>query len=494
MAGFDNNENKKRDISLNARNSSGIHPGARPGGVNPPQAPVPQSPAISSPGQPRPLQPGQPPQSPQASTQPPTPAPGPGTGRGQAPQTVRPMPQGTAAGSLASQSGMPQRPSSPQPGQLASGRPVVTQPVSPYAGATGAPPAAPGRPAAPQPVSPYAGAAVAPMSAQDRPVPPHPVSPYAGGALAGPGTAPGDTPPRQPPSPYAGAAVAAARITTDISDEEKKRLEEQERTQRYSELTFVEKVSFSGALVWGYRTNFIYGALAVVVFHWCLQHLIDSNFGSESDNILLGLPVLLLSSFASLFVGVCFATLISYIADHGDPESTTDLLFAPSSGGRFLKIAPSLALWALFYSIINYSIFTGSESSLISILANVVVISCTVPITMCIVYYIADSQDFTPMEGVIRPIKILTANIIDWLLLIPVSIFAIISAVIVIGALWTIPTLPVFGGLFVLGLQVLLSFSIIMMTASYIFVYGCYVFKETTAQLKLAGNDDDGDE
>ena len=389
------------------------------------------------------------------------------------------------------------------------GRPLVRQPASPYAGAVGVPPATPGRPPTPQPaapygggannpstvsgrpsaqqpVSPYAGAAIAAPVAPGPPSGPQPVSPYAGASVSSPGSASGQSAPIQPTSLYAGAAVAAPRVTAAIDDEEKKQLEDQERTQRYSELTFFEKVSFAATLTWGYRTNFICGAVAVVVFNWCLQHLIEKHFGNGGSSLLFGLPVLFLSTFASLFAGVCFATVISYIADNGDPDSTIDLLFAPTTGSRFITIAPALGVWALVYSAINLLLFSMDKSpSIVNVVVNVVVVSCIVPLTMCVIYYIADNDEFNLIEGVAGPFRIFCVNIIDWLLFVPVSIFIFISTLLAIMAVLSMP--PV--GFMIIGVMVVLSLIIIMLCVCYIFVYGCYVYKETAAKVKLASED-----
>ena len=487
MAEFDNSGAKNRNNPMTDGKPGGAAPGMRPRGANPQQTPVSRPPAGVAPGHQRPLHQGQPQPSPLGS--PPLMNPAQGAVRDSGQSLVRPTPQGQAAGNLANGPVIPQQPSvgsPPYPSQSFPARAVPPQPGRSYAGAQAANPTPNGRPVAPQPVSPYAGAAAATPAVPGQPPNPQPGSPYAGGTLAGPASVPGAAP-LQPPSLYAGAAVAAPGITTAINDEEKKRMEEQERIQRYSELTFFEKASFSGTLVWGYRTNFIFGAVAVVVFHWCLQHLIDKYLGAGSGNILLGLPVLFLSSFASLFVGVCFASLISYIADHGDPESTADLLFGPTNGNRFLKIAPALGIWALIFSGLNFLIFTmNGSSSLISILFNVSIISCTVPITMCVVFYLADNEDFSPAEGVGIPLKMFVSNIIGWLLFIPVSIFTIISTLIAIIVVWMIPPF----GFIILGIMVVLSLIIVMLGVSYIFTYGCYVYKETAAKDRLAQQED----
>lgn len=396
------------------------------------------------------------------------------TGRGVHPsgQTqISPRPVSSHSGSISASVGQVVRPLSQPP---ASPKPAPQYPGTP--------------PLANQGIHPSAQTSALPQSAAERtsasisqnsPG----ISPYAGAAAAIPGSAVSQAGLVSPTSLYAGAAVAAPGITTAISDEEKKRIEKQERTQRYSELTFFEKVSFSGALVWGYRTNFIFGVIAVVAFQWCLQHLIEKNFSANLDNI-WGLPVLFLSSFASLFVGVGFAALISDIADHGDPDSTTDLLFTPVN--RFLKIYPAVAVWAVIYSAINLFIYSmGKSPSFAGMVVNMLIISCVVPLTMCVLYYIANNEEFTLAEGITGPVQIFFSNITGWLLFIPVILFTVIATALAIMFVLMIPAF----GFVMIGVIVILCLSIVMLSVSYIFTYGCYVFKETAAKLELAADD-----
>ncbi len=323
------------------------------------------------------------------------------------------------------------------------------------------------------------GGLTSPQTAVKPPMP----SPEAegGGIPPAPGTStPEGWPPVRPDvvPPYAGAAVAVpSRIAEEIRKQNEQ--EERERIEKLAGLGLVERLALSLSQVWAHKGNLILGGVVVTFFGVLAPAALNKRIAAAAGGHIA--VETLLAVGVDLIGYICmvgFARLVSRILDEGDPDSTLELLLSP-----WLELG-RLWLPLLFWvGVLNMTRILGLVVGG-PVLASIL-LAALLPLGYCYVFYLAETDDHTPQEGIVEPWNIFLANPLGWLSILPVFILTLVVAAA------TIKLASLFLIIFLIGL--IIMFAAIVGSAffvvSYTMIYAGYIYKQIAAQQELDGGD-----